>query len=272
MRVFRRFLLSLAAVLAAGACAESPLATAPPPAPAAELRVCADPDNWPLSHRNGRGLENRLAALLAEAAGMRLRTHWIPLQGRIVAGTLGAGVCDLLVGVPAGFPRTATSRPYLRSSFVWVQRAGAAPLQSPMDPGLQGLRIGVPRIRLDATATPPALALHDRGGVELVGYALEDGEMPRRLVEAVAQGEVDAAVLWGPQAGWFVRQRAGQLHMRTVAPAAAWAQLPMQVDLTLAVRPRERALLARLEAALQQRQPQLAALWEEFGVPVLPLP
>jgi mxaJ protein len=38
-------------------------------APARELRVCADPDNLPLSHADGSGFENRIARLVADEMG-----------------------------------------------------------------------------------------------------------------------------------------------------------------------------------------------------------
>lgn len=254
--------------LSAAAQAASAAQASPPP-----LRVCADPDSWPLSHRDGTGLENRLAALLADALGTPLHTEWIVLQGRLVGATLSAGRCDLLMGVPTGFPRAATSRPYYRSSFVWVQPAGQPPLGSLADERLGPMRIGVPRIRHDVAATPPAWALQQQGGgSRLVGYAQEEGRMPERLVEAVAKGEVDAAALWGPQAGWFVQRQRQRLQLTPVASAPAFAHLPLQVDISLAVRASDRELLARLDGALLARRTQIDALLEEFGVPVLPRP
>jgi mxaJ protein len=240
------------------------------PAAAADrvLRVCAEPDNLPLSHRDGSGLENRVARLLADELGARLETHWIPLQGRIVSATLGARACDVLLGVPEGFPRTATTRPYYRSSFVWVQRSGEPPLSFD-DPRLSAMRMGVPRIRHDIAATPPAFALQELGhGQRLVGFPLEDGQLPQRLVSAVAERELDAAVLWGPQAGWLVQRHGGTLQQTPVTPHATFTQLPMQVSMALAVRPADRDLLAELDQALVRRQPQIGELLREFNVPL----
>lgn len=242
---------------------EAARAATPPP-----LRVCNDPDNWPLSHRDGTGLENRLAVLLARALGAPLHTEWITLQGRIVAATLSAGRCDVLMGVPTQLPRVATSRPYYRSAFVWVQRADAEPFESLADERLAGLRIGVPRIRHDDLATPPAWVLGQRGQARLVGIALEEGRMPERLVGAVAAGNLDAAVLWGPQAGWHVQRHGGALQLNPVA-APGYADLPMEVEFSLAVRPSDRALLARLQQALETHGREVDALLRQYGVPTL---
>ncbi|WP_157265734.1 quinoprotein dehydrogenase-associated putative ABC transporter substrate-binding protein [Azohydromonas aeria] len=267
MRHARR--AALAAALVALSAGLAGCASAPGPGGVQQrvLRVCADPDNAPLSHRDGSGFENRIAELLAQALGARLEVHWQPMQGRIVATTLGARRCDVLLGVPAGFARTATSRPYYRSGFVWVQRGDAAPLRGVNDPRLAGRRIGVPSVRHDVTATPPALLLHERGaGAQLVGYAVEEGHAAERLVRAVAEGRLDAAALWGAQAGWHVRSRPG-LRMSPIE-AAGDSGLPMEVSMALAVRPGDQALLAELDQALARHRVQIEAILRGHGVPL----
>src|SRR5690348_8695060 len=109
--------LAAAAVLliASAACAAAPADEA--------LRVCADPDNLPYSNRAEQGFENAIARVVAAALGRELRYEWQPLGRGFVRKTLGAGACDLLVGVPAGYERVLTTRPYYRSSYVFVQRA-----------------------------------------------------------------------------------------------------------------------------------------------------
>lgn len=256
----------LAAVLPATALAAGAAAPGEPPR---VLRVCADPDNRPLSHRDGTGLENRIASLLARELGARLQTHWAPLEGRIVSATLGARACDVLLGVPAGFPRTATSTPYYRSSFVLVQRKDAPAVASLHDPRLAQMRIGVPRVRHDVTATPPALALHELGaGPQLVGYRLEEGNMAQRLVADVAERRIDVAALWGPQAGWLVHRHRDQVQLAPVAAGARFEHLPMQVSMALAVRREDRALLAELDEALARRRAEIDAILREFHVPL----
>lgn len=263
MRHARRTVLAAALGAGLAACASAP----GPDAAQRVLRVCADPDNAPLSHRDGSGFENRIAELLAQALGAQLQVHWQPMQGRIVSATLGAGRCDLLLGVPAGFPRTATSRPYYRSGFVWVLRDDVMPLSGLDDPRLAGWRIGVPSVRHDVAATAPALLLYERGaGAQLVGYAVEEGHAAERLVRAVAGRRLDAAVLWGPQAGWHVRGHPG-LRMAPIDPAGA-SGLPMQVSMALAVRPEDQALLAELDQALLRHQARIEAILRGHGVPL----
>ena len=66
-----------------------------------DLVVCADPDNLPFSHQDGSGFENRIAELVAQDLRARLVYRWLPLRRGVVRKTLGARLCDVLMGVPA---------------------------------------------------------------------------------------------------------------------------------------------------------------------------
>ena len=87
----------------------------------------------------------------------------------------------------------ATTRPYYRSTYVFVSRAdeklGRLTLD---DPRLKRLRIGVQMVGNDATNTPPAHALATRGIVSNVrGYMLYGDyakpNPPAEIVRAVEQ-------------------------------------------------------------------------------------
>lgn len=234
----------------------------------AALRVCADPDNWPMSRRDGAGFENRIAQVLAQQMKVPLRMHWVPLQGRVVKATLGARVCDVLIGVPEGFARTATSRPYYRSSFVWVQPAGATPMTDLSDARLAGMRVGVPSIRRDPTATPPGLALRESGaGARLVAFPAEDGRVAEQLFAALAERSLEAVAMWGPQAGWYVKRSGVRLQMTPVRLPAELSRLPVEISISLAVRPGDSALLHALERAVASSRDRIDAVLRDFGVP-----
>src|SRR5689334_22317676 len=126
-----------------------------------ELRVCAEPDNLPFSRADRSGFENRIAELLATELGAHLVYAWRPQRRGFVRKTLGAGVCDAWMGVPADYERVLTTRPYYRSTYVFVY--GKRPLRSFDDPGLRALRIGVQLPGNDMAATPPGHVLAARG-------------------------------------------------------------------------------------------------------------
>lgn len=253
----------LAAVLLLALAAPAALAQQP-----TALRVCADPDNWPMSRRDGAGFENRIARVLAQEMKVPLQVHWVPLQGRVVKATLGARVCDVLMGVPEGFARTATSKPYYRSSFVWVQPAGATPLTGFSDARLAGMRVGLPSVRRDPTATPPGLALQESGtGARLVAFPAEDGRVADRLFAALAERSIEAVVLWGPQAGWYVKRPGVRLQMVPVRLPPDLSRLPAEVSISLAVRPGDSVLLRALDHAVERSRGRIDAILHDFGVP-----
>ena len=233
------------------------------------LRVCAEPDDLPLSSANEAGFENRIARLLADELGARLVFVWRE-QGRgFVRKTVGADVCDVWMGVPAGYERLLTTRPYYRSGYVFVNRAEArAPLTSFADPRIATLRIGVQLIGGDLAATPPALALARAGAFErVVGYPIYgEGSAASRIVADLAAGKLDAALVWGPQAGWFSEHAAVAL---AVAPAVAPTgfELPFEFAIAVGVRKGDDDLLRALDDALAHRAADIAAVLDAYRVP-----
>jgi mxaJ protein len=241
------------------------------PAIAAErvLRVCAEPDNLPLSSAQENGFENRIARLLADEIGARLVYAWEPQRRGFVRKTIGDGVCDVWMGVPTGFERLATTRPYYRSSYVFLNRVDARePLRSFADPRLGTLRIGVQLIGDDLAATPPALGLARAGAVDgVVGYPVYgDGPAVARISADLAAGKLDAALVWGPQAGYFTDHAAVPL-MTTAAVAPQGFDIPFEFAIAIGVRKSDIALRHDLDAALERRADDVAAVLDAYHVP-----
>src|SRR5436190_4834391 len=148
----RRGIAAVVAMAWAAAIAVTADATAAP----RQLRVCAEPDSMPLSNARGAGFENRMAELIAGELGAELAYAWQPQRRGFVRKTIGADLCDVWIGVPVGFDRLLTTRPYYRSGYVLVTRADAEdPLRAFADPRLAALRIGVQLVGNDLAATPP---------------------------------------------------------------------------------------------------------------------
>src|SRR5258708_38097106 len=63
------------------------------------LRVCAEPDNLPLSNARGEGFENRIAAVLADELRAELVVAWQPQRRGFIRKTIGADLCDVWIGV-----------------------------------------------------------------------------------------------------------------------------------------------------------------------------
>ena len=78
------------------------------------LRVCADPNNLPFSNDRLEGVENRLASLVAREMNAKLEYYWHPQRRGFIRNTLGAGACDVVMGIaltPVIISKEAITRP-----------------------------------------------------------------------------------------------------------------------------------------------------------------
>ena len=198
------------------------------PAPAT-LRVCADPNNLPFSNERREGFENQIArAGRRGSCARRVEYTWWAQRRGFVRNTLNAGACDVVMGVPAGFEmaRARRARTTARPTCSSRARTAHSASRSFDDPRCARLRIGVQLIGDDFANTPPAHALARRGIVDnVVGYTrlrrlLASRIRRRAIVDAVARGDVDVAVVWGPLAGYFAPRDAVPLDVTPVAPRA----------------------------------------------------
>jgi quinoprotein dehydrogenase-associated probable ABC transporter substrate-binding protein len=235
-----------------------------------ELRVCADPDNLPYSHQDGSGFENKIAALLASELHASLTYAWLPQRRAFVRKTLNAQLCDVIIGVPEHLDLVRTTDPYYRSLFVFAHRADrGADYQTFDDARLTSARIGVQLVGDDLAATPPGHALAVRGLVNnVVGY-LVYGDRPQseRMIDAVANGELDVAVLWGPQAAYFMRRQRVPIKLTPAHPPPDLPGIPFEYSIAMGVRKADVVLQQELNAALQRRRADIDAILREYGVP-----
>ncbi len=231
------------------------------------LRVCADPDNLPFSNEEEPGFENRIASLIAQDLRAHLEYTWWPQRRGFFRNTLNAGSCDVAMALPTSMHLGLTTRPYYRSSYVFVSRGGEhTDLTSFDDARLRRLRIGVQLVGDDGANSPPAHALSRRGIVRnVVGFPVYYD--PARVVWAVATGEIDVAVAWGPLAGYYAAQQNPPLHVVPVTPQVDGAALPMAFDISMAVRVGDSDRRALLDNIIPKRRGDIDAILAAYHVP-----
>jgi mxaJ protein len=265
----RQLFSLVAAVLVASAV---PAGAAADRSPA--LRVCADPNNMPFSNDRREGLENKLAELVARDLGMHVEYTWHAQRRGFVRQTLGAGLCDVIMGIPH-LEMLATTRAYYSSEYVFVSRADRNFGFDSLDaPELAHLTIGVHLIGDDGYNTPPAHALAMRGLVDNVrGYMIygdyRQDAPPMRLLDAVVSGEIDVAAVWGPQAGWYVAHSEVRLRMVPIRGTEHFLPLVFQFPIAMGVRKEDIGLRNRLNEIIAERRPEIRRLLASFAVPVL---
>jgi len=237
------------------------------------LKVCADPNNLPFSNEKGEGFENRLAELVARELNARVEYTWFAQRRGFIRHTLGAGLCDVVMGVPANFELVETTRPYYRSTYVFLTREDRnLDIASLDDPSLRSLNIGVHLVGDDYSNPPPAHALSQRGlsrnirGFSIYGnYSVANP--PSRLVEAVANKEIDVAIIWGPFAGYFGRRQPVQLRITPVPSVFDQPHLPFAFQIAMGVRKGERDLGLELDRVAERREREISLILAEYGVP-----
>ncbi len=251
-----RSLISLATGLAAA------LST---PAGAVPLRICAEPDNLPMSQQSTRsGAEIEVAELLAKELKRPLEIVWVSQRDpSYFRQTIGGGACDAIMSVPAGFRRLATTRPWYRTGFYFVGRVDTVLPRSFDDPALRPMRIGVPVTGLGDTAPVAVLTRRSLQG-RLRPFAIYD---PAGLAGAVRDHTVDVALLWGPFAGWYAAQAIPPLAI-VAAPSSDGPATPLAFDISIGVAPGNEALKSQLDQALDLERPAIAAVLAKWHVPV----
>ena len=259
--------LLLAALIAAPAAGEGLLEGALELVDPDMLRVCADPANLPFSNEAGEGFENALAERLAEWTGREGVTYaWHPQAIGFVRNTLGKHRCDVIMGFAQGHELVQNTNHYYRTAYALAvpEDSGLADVETLADPRLRGLTIGV------VAGTPPASVMAANG---LIG----DSRPYRLMVDTRAEapvaemfadleaGEIDAAVAWGPMAGWHAREAGLALIPLTQEEAGP----RMAYRITMGVRPSDQEWKRELNRVIVEHQDEIDALLTEYGVPLL---
>jgi len=246
-------------------------------ADARELRVCADPNNLPFSNERGEGFENKIAELIADELGVTLSYTWWAQRRGFIRNTLNTGSCDLVTGTTNGIEMLRTTLPYYRSGYTFVTRQDGPKVSSLDDPILHNLRIGIQLVGEDGANPPPSEALARRGIVDNVRGYLVYGDYREQnpaaaIMDAVAKGEIDVAIVWGPVAGYFAGRESVPLKVALVTPQNDGPRLPMVFDINMGVRRDDPTLRDEINAALSKLRPKIDAVLANYGVPRADLP
>jgi quinoprotein dehydrogenase-associated probable ABC transporter substrate-binding protein len=247
------------------------------------LRVCADPHNLPQSNAQGEGYENKIAELLAHDLGLRLEYTYFPQRIGFVRNTLrarepssGRFKCDVIIGVPYPYELTDTTRPYMHSTYALVFRSQGtlADITSAGDlVKLPSARRASLRIGLFAL-TPAADWVLQHGFIDhAVLYPPQSGDPNVTALSTVEQdfdaGRIDAAILWGPIAGYLVSRRGREDHLRMV-PFGKDPGIRFDYEIAMGVRFGENDLKNTLDRWIVAHHADIEGILNGYRVPLLP--
>lgn len=232
------------------------------------FRVCGDPANLPYSNQDEQGFENKIASLIAEEVKLPLRYFWMPQGPGFVRNTLGTKLCDVIVGYASGADAVQNTNAYYKSAFVLVTKKDGplAGVETLSDPRLKGKRIGV------VAGTPAGDYMLRHGLMEKARpYPLivdRRYESPSELmIKDVASGEVDAAILWGPNGGYFAKKSGVPLAVVPLVKEKDGP--PMSFRITFGIRVGEIEWKRRLNEIIAKKQGQIDQILLDYGIPIL---
>lgn len=230
------------------------------------LRVCADGNNLPFSNQAGEGFENKIAEMMAEDLGLPLTYRWAPQVMGFVRNTLELRVCDVIIGVAAGYEFVQNTNAYYRSVYSIVLPADTEVEPTSLaDDAFRGMTVGA------VADTPPTVPLRGAGArIKSYRSQVDTRAMnpARDAIADVAEGVTDAAVIWGPVAGYYASRHEPPLRLVPLEVANA-ANLRLDYRITMGIRRNEPLWKDWINDFIDRRQDDINRILHEYGVPLL---
>jgi len=233
------------------------------------LRVCADPQNMPFSNEKGEGFENKLVDLIAGKLDLHVVYTWLPQVVGHVATLPDDTDCDILMGYAQGTGMIEDTNPYYRTSYVLIYRQNdksLAGVESLADERLKKKTIGI------LARTPPVSIMAMNGlmanakSFEVMGDR-SSSDAAAAVIAAVASGEIDAGILWGPLGGYYAQ--AAKVPLALVPLVKEKAGPATIYGITMGVRPNEPEWKHKLNKLIAENQAAINAMLAEYNVPLL---
>ena len=244
------------------------------------LKVCTAENEMPYANKAGEGFENKLAEFVAQQLNRKLELVTWTDPRYFIRDFVDKGLCDVVMGVDAGDPRLLTTAPYYRSGYVFISREkDELALENWDSEALKKAK----KIAF-VPGTPAEVMLRAIGRYndmfnyqqELVGFKSRRNQYVKyendKLVNEVATGNAELAVLWGPAAARYVKASSIPLTM-TVIPdnnqRADGEKVGFHYSTSMGVRKGETALLAQLNNIIKEQRDEISELLEAEGIPLL---
>jgi mxaJ protein len=234
-----------------------------------ELRVCADPEAYPISSSDLTGYENRVAAILADELGAELTYEWTQVTEATVRSLLKRGACDAVMSAGEGAMDLLNTVAYQRINNVFLYLADRdISVGNLYDPALAQYRIGaLPNssvhsvlfsLGLDANFVGIQPNASKRGAGRIEPY-----------IEALREGRVDVVIVSGGLVGPYVQGPDAEFAMSVVEPELVPPLTPTFHLATIGVRARDEGLRDALNIALARRWEEVQQVLADMGVPML---
>lgn len=249
------------------------------------LRVCADPYMLPYSNKKGQGYENKIAELLARKMHAKLEYKFFPQRMGFIRNTLrkqkkdGTYECDLVISVPEHFELAATTKPYYTSTYMLVYRKwkGMGDVSTPAE--FAKAAKNKPGFKMGLTDRGPAQlwVFHNDLMTNIVPFQGQPGDPKHdpgeELMKALAAGKIDAAIVWGPTAGYYAKKlkHKADLSMLRMHNDPKYANMHFEFSIAMAVRYGDKTWKNKIQKLILDNKDEIDNILKKYGVPLLPL-
>jgi len=246
----------------------------------AAFRPCIDPANLPFANTSGEGFENRIAELFAKQLGLPVKSYALPQRMNFIRNTLRYKLpgedfrCDIVMSVPVGYDQACATSPYYRSTYALVYAKGK---------GLDDIRSGADLVALPAVRRSKlTIGIHDKSpaSIWLVKHGMEAQAKPYQMLspdpdaypgqlidKELAQGKIDAAIVWGPVAGYYAK-RVRDVEL-VVIPLRSEPGVKFDYAVAMGVRYGEREWKETIDKLIAQNKAAITGILREYRVPLL---
>jgi ABC-type amino acid transport substrate-binding protein len=236
------------------------------------LTGCAYPYTFPFAQINADppGFDVEIFRALAKRAGMRIDMYWVNVRSRASVqrafrDSILAKRCDVFLSLgdsgeeddDMGMNQLVFTKPHMSLAYVLAVQGKAEGMKTIDELKKADIKIGV------NMSTPADGWLFDNG----IKRALYFGE--DRLMQGMADGEIDAALLWAPSFG-AAKQRFPNAKFHLVE---GYQPLPEhRFNMRFAVRKEDKSLLEFLNQGIDEflRNGKIRQTVESYSVPFYP--
>jgi len=249
-----------------------------------KFRVCADPLHPPYSTKEQTGYENKIAALFAEQSGQELEYTWLPERIGFIRNTLkaendnGEGFkCDIVMGVPAGYDLTDTTKPYFHSTYVMLIAKGRGWNDIKESAQLANLPLDKQeKLKIAMFDRGPGTEWLQKNGLLEYGvpYQSMTGDNEHNIAMQIEQdlraGKIDMVILWGPMAGYVQSQNSKNGYI--AIPMQSSPDMKFDFSIAMGIRQGDNKRKQQLNELIDKNLDKIQAIITSYGIPVLPIP
>lgn len=240
------------------------------------LKVCADPNNMPLSNKNKEGFDNRIAEMFGEELGIPVEYYWFPQRIGFSRNTLKKEhptrtgyMCDLAFNISETSDFVKTTDPYYQSIEVIAYRSGEGyEITKLSDLKEVNAKHGPLKIGLFDRALTTKQLLEMGLADNIHYYQMMTGDVnttAARVIDDLAAGKIDVIPMWGPIAGYHASLQDVDI---TVQPLNELGQLHV-FGFTMGTRYGEPEWTALVNKFIKKRKDDIDAIIAEYHLPSL---